>query len=42
MPNTIISPIKQLGKVSPTELSQLKDWLKFIEPIMVEISITPY
>ena len=41
MPNTIISPIKQLGKVSPTELSQLKDWLKFIEPIMIK-SVSTY
>lgn len=41
MPTTIISPIKQLGKVSPTELSQLKNWLKFIEPKMIN-SVSTY
>ena len=41
MNTTIISPIKQLGKVSPTELSKLKEWLKYIEPFMIK-SVSTY
>ena len=41
MNTTIVSPIKQLPKVSQVELSELKEWLKYIEPFMIK-SVSTY
>jgi len=38
---TIITPVKHLGKISPSKLSELKKWLKHIEPFMIK-SVSTY
>lgn len=41
MNTTIISPIQRLSKISPNELSQLKEWLRHVQPFMIK-SVSTY